>query len=237
MILCDLPYGITKNPEDKRIPFDLLWEQYTRIIKDTGVIALFAQGIFFIDLVCSNRKMFRYDLIWDKVLSSGFLNANRMPLRRHEHIAIFYKKKPTYNPQMVMGDPSHIKGKKRFNKQIVNNNYCDFKQIEDKSLFDREKKYPSSILCFPKPHPSIMYHPTEKSIKLNEWLIRTYTNEGDTVMDNCMGSGTTGIACINTNRNFIGMEKNAEHFGSAITRINEVLSKVITIKLSEAWKK
>lgn len=110
MILCDLPYGVTQNKKDIALPFDKLWQQYNRIVKDNGCIALFGQGLFFIDLVNSNRKIYRYDLVWDKVLTSGFLNAKRMPLRQHEQIAIFYKKQPTYNPQFTIGKPLHSKG-------------------------------------------------------------------------------------------------------------------------------
>lgn len=110
MILCDLPYGLTQNSKDIVLPFDKLWEQYNRIIKDNGCICLFGQGLFYVDLINSNRKMFRYDLVWDKVLTSGFLNAKRMPLRQHEQIAIFYKKLPTYNPQFSIGNPLHSKG-------------------------------------------------------------------------------------------------------------------------------
>ena len=120
LILCDLPYGVTQNKEDVRIPFDLLWAQYTRLIKDRGVIALFGQGLFYVDLVDSNRKLFRYDLIWDKVLKTGFLNANRMPLRQHEQIAIFYKKLPVYHPQFTEGEPLHGKGTAYKNKAMDN---------------------------------------------------------------------------------------------------------------------
>lgn len=218
MILCDLPYAVTQNKADILIPFDKLWEQYERLIKDNGVIALFAQGIFYIDLVNSNRRMFRYDLVWDKQLTTGFLNAGRMPLRQHEQIAIFYKKMPVYNPQMREGKPLHGRGHKYLGGGIVNNNYGKFEPNEDTRKGSTEK-YPTSILSFPKPHPSIAKHRTEKSIELLEYLIKTYTNENETVMDNCMGSGTTGVACVRTNRNFIGIEKDETYFFVAKTRI------------------
>ena len=218
MILCDLPYGATQNNADKRIPFAPLWKEYRRIIKDNGCIALFAQGKFYMDLYESNKKMFRYDLVWDKVLTTGFLNAKHMPLRRHEQIAIFYKKSPTYNPQFTEGQPLHGKGTAYKTKKLTNNNYGDFNALEDtrKGLTD---KYPTSILQFAKPHPSKTKHITQKPVALLEYLIKTYTNEGDTVLDNCMGSGSTGVACKNTNRNFIGIELQGDYFEIARERI------------------
>lgn len=218
MILCDLPYGVTNNKKDVTLSFDKLWEQYERIIKDNGVICLFGQGTFYIDLVNSNRKLFRYDLVWDKVLTSGFLNAKRMPLRQHEQIAVFYKKLPTYNPQFTKGKPLHSKGVNYKNKEHTNNNYGEFKQLDDVRKGSTEK-YPTSILKFQKVHPSKAMHPTEKSIELLEYLIKTYTNEGDIVLDNCMGSGSTGIACINAKRNFIGIELDEKYFNIAKGKI------------------
>lgn len=219
MILCDLPYGVTQNKLDVIIPFSALWEEYKRIIKDDGAILLFAQGIFYVDLVNSNRKMFRYDLVWDKVLVSGFLNANRMPLRCHEQIAVFYKKMPTYNPQMRQGTPLHSKGAKYKNKPIKNQNYGYFDVTNDIRA-GKTEKYPTSILTFSKPHPSVAKHPTEKSTDLLEYLIKTYSKEGDTVLDNCMGCGNTGIACIKTGRKFIGIEINQKYFKIAEQNIN-----------------
>lgn len=218
MILCDLPYGVTQNDKDIQLPFIELWDNYNRIIKDNGAILLFGQGIFYIDLVNSNRKMFRYDLIWDKELVSGFLNANRMPLRQHEQIAVFYKKLPTYNPQFLKGKPLHGKGFSYKTKEITNNNYGKFGVTED-TRKGSTNKYPKSILHFPKTHPSKSVHITEKPVKLLEYLVKTYTNEGDTVLDNCMGSGSTGVACVNTNRNFIGIELEQKYFDIANQRI------------------
>ena len=217
MILCDLPYAVTQNKKDILIPFEPLWEQYNRIIKDNGCIALFGQGLFYVDLVNSNRKMFRYDLVWDKVLPSGFLNANRMPLRQHEQIAIFYKRLPTYNPQKTLGEMNHSKGKAR---EYANNNYGKLDFVDNSKRLGNMKN-PTSILTFSKPHPSIAKHPTEKSVECLEWLIKTYTNKGETVLDNCMGSGTTGLACINTERNFIGIELDPQHFTTAQTRLEK----------------
>ena len=218
MICCDLPYGVTQNSSDVTIPFKPLWDEYERIIKDNGAIVLFAQGLFYVDLVNSNRKLFRYDLIWNKVLTSGFLNAKRMPLRQHEQIAVFYKKLPVYNPQFSTGKPLHGKGKAYLTKEHKNQNYGNFNMTDDLRKGTIEK-YPTSILKFPKPHPSIAKHRTEKSIDCLEWLIKTYTNEGDLVLDNCMGSGTTGVACKNTNRNFIGIELDETYFNIAKNRI------------------
>lgn len=218
MICCDLPYGTTQNKDDIIIPFEPLWNEYERIIKENGCIALFAQGLFYVDLVNSNRKLFRYDLVWDKVLTSGFLNAKRMPLRQHEQIAIFYKKLPIYNPQFTEGKPLHGKGKSYMNKELKNQNYGQFHATEDIRKGSIEK-YPTSILRFPKPHPSIAKHRTEKSIECLEWLIKTYTNEGNIVLDNCMGAGSCGIACKNTNRDFIGIELDENYFNIAKERI------------------
>ena len=218
MICCDLPYGTTQNKDDIIIPFEPLWNEYERIIKENGCIALFAQGLFYVDLVNSNRKLFRYDLVWDKVLTSGFLNAKRMPLRQHEQIAIFYKKLPIYNPQFTEGKPLHGKGKSYMDKELKNQNYGQFHPTEDLRKGSTEK-YPTSILRFPKPHPSIAKHRTEKSIECLEWLIKTYTNEGNIVLDNCMGAGSCGIACKNTNRDFIGIELDENYFNIAKERI------------------
>ena len=220
MILCDLPYGKTNNKEDKPLPFELLWKQYERIIKDNGCIALFGQSTFYVDLVNSNIKLFRYDLVWDKQLTSGFLNANRMPLRRHEQIAIFYKKLPTYNPQFSVGKPLHSKGTSYKDKTIKNQNYGEFHATDDNRAGSTEK-YPISIISYQKPHPSIAKHRTEKPVVLLEYLIKTYTNEGDVVLDNCMGSGSTGVACVNTGRDFIGIELDENYFNIAKNRIEQ----------------
>lgn len=223
MICTDLPYGVTQNKSDIIIPFKPLWEQYERIIKDNGAIVLFGQGIFYIDLVNSNRKLFRYDLIWDKCLSSGFLNAKRMPLRQHEQIAIFYKKLPTYNPQFTEGKPLHSKGNSYKNKEIKNQNYGEFNTTDD-TRAGSTQKYPTSIIRFQKPHPSIAKHRTEKSIELLEWLIKTYTNPGDLVLDSCAGSCTTAIAALNTGRNYICFEKDKDIFDIGSKRVAEYIN-------------
>lgn len=224
MILCDLPYGVTNHKDDKPLPFDKLWECYDSIISDNGAIVLFAQGEFYVDLVNSNRNLFKYDLVWDKQLSTGFLNANRMPLRRHESIAVFYKKAPVYNPQKSVGKPNHGKGTKYKTKQTVNQNYGVYNPIETEAS---TLKHPTSIISFQKPHPSKCVHRTQKPISLLEYLIRTYTNERMIVLDNCMGSGSTGIAARNTGRKFIGIEKDSHYFNV----VKEILTAEISLKI------
>lgn len=217
MILCDLPYGRTHNRWDSIIPYDKLWEQYERVIKPNGCIALFCDGLFMAELMLSNKKLWKYNLVWDKVLSSGFLNANKQPLRSHEEIAIFYKSQPTYNPQKTKGNPNHSKG---VPKECSNNNYGNFDFVDNREELG-DMKHPKSIITVQKPHPSTMMHPTQKPVEVLEWLIKTYTNEGDIVLDNCMGSGSTGVACINTHRNFIGIELTDEYFAIAEERIEK----------------
>lgn len=224
MVLCDLPYGTTHNKWDATIPFDELWAHYNRIAKESAAIVLFAQGMFYVDLVNSNRENFRYDIVWDKKLKSGFLNAKVMPLRVHEQICVFYRSKPTYNPQKTKGEPNHSKGTALFKKELTNNNYGEYKPMECDTSDDM--KYPISILTYQKPHPSKAVHPTQKPVDLLEYLIRTYTNEGDVVLDNTMGSGSTGVACVNTNRNFIGIEIEKHYFNIAKQRIEEVTKKL-----------
>ena len=219
-VIADLPYGVTQNNKDICLPFERLWEQYKRVIKSNSAIVLFGQGLFYVDLVNSNREMFRYDLVWDKVLVSGFLNANRMPLRTHEQIAIFYNSLPSYNPQFTTGDPLHSKGVTYKDKMPKNRNYGEFVMTDDKRAGSTEK-YPKSILNFKKPHPSVSEHSTQKPVELCSYLISTYTNEGDTVLDNTMGSGTTGVACVQTGRNFIGIEIDPTYFAIAEKRIAE----------------
>lgn len=220
LILCDLPYGTTYNKDDIRIPLDRLWEQYERLIKPNGCIALFADGMFMADLMKSNEKWWKYNLVWDKVLKTGFLNSHRMPLRQHEEICIFYNKPPTYNPQFTHGDPLHGQGKRSLSLEEVpnNKNYGAFKAIGDERKGSTEK-YPSSILRFQKPHPSKALHRTEKPVELCEWLIKTYTNEGDRVLDNCMGSGSTGVAAIRNRRIFLGIEKDQGYYKTAEERL------------------
>ena len=218
MICTDLPYQQTKNDWDCLIPFDPLWEQYTRIIKDNGAIVLFGSGMFTAKLMMSNPSMWRYNLIWDKVIAGGFLNANRMPLRRHEDICVFYKKLPTYNPQKTIGKPNHSRGKPMGVGSKINNNYGDYGWVDNHEKLGNFK-HPTSIITISKDHPSVMKHPTQKPVELLEWLIKTYTNENEVVLDSCMGYGSCGVACVNLNRKFIGIELNREYFNMAKERI------------------
>ena len=219
-IICDLPYEVLNKGNkhsqwDRLIPFDKLWEQYERIIKPNGAIVLFAQGMFTAKLMTSNEKLWRYNLIWQKGgRCSGFLNAKRMPLREHEDIVVFYKSLPIYNPQMTKGIPNHTRG--RMDGEQTNRCYGTFGKPKD---YISDEKYPRSILNFQKPHPQI--HPTQKPVSLIEYLIKTYTNEGETILDNCMGSGTTAVAAIRTKRNFIGFELQKEYFDIANKRIKD----------------
>ena len=210
MILCDLPYGTTACKWDSVISFELLWEQYKRIIKGNGVIALFGSEPFSTELRHSNLKMFRYDWIWRKPKGSGFLNAKKMPLKNHEIISIFYKHLPTYNPQFTKGMP--YKNKQGYVGEYLNKS-GNMKRVETTNDGFR---YPVSVVDF---NMNIGYHPTQKPVALLEYLVKTYTNEGETVLDNCMGSGSTGVACVNTNRRFIGMELDENYFNIAKERI------------------
>ncbi len=218
LIFCDLPYGVTKNKWDSVIPPEKLWEQYNRIIKPNGAIILFGQDKFTAKMMLSNEKMHRYNLIWSKVLKSGFLNANRMPLREHEDLMVFYKKQTVYNPQMVKGVLNHSKGKAKGEnvEDILNNRiYGSYKVVENIS----DMKHPSSILVFSKPHPSVAISSTEKPVDLCRYIIRTYTNQGGVVLDNCCGSGSILVAAKLEGRHYIGMDngscdnKKSKYFG------------------------
>ena len=217
MILCDLPYGTTQNKWDSSIDLPKLCSEYKRVIKDNGAIVLTAQTPFDKVLGCSNLEMLKYELIWEKSKATGFLNAKKIPLKAHENILIFYKQQPTYNPQMTKGEPYN----KGFIKaQNGNGTYGNF----DAKLRLNESgdRFPRSVFYFKTSEAEgKVIHPTQKPIALFEYLIKTYTNEGETVLDNCIGSGTTAIACKNTNRKFIGMEKGQEYFDLATKRIDD----------------
>ena len=262
-IICDLPYGVLNRQNksaqwDNIIPFEPLWEQYERVIKNNGAIVLFAQGMFTAQLMMSNPKMWRYNLIWDKInRSTGFLNANRCPLRIHEDIVVFYKSQPTYNPQFTFGQVNHKRGGGReWYKQNKSGGVYGLmtnggkKKEEDMTSQEKDEmgvsgarnrcygnfavtetkitneKYPTSIISVDKEHDGNYHHPTQKPINLIRWLVRTYTNEGDLVLDNCMGSGTTAIACIKEKRHFIGYEITKEYFDIAQERIKQEQSQL-----------
>lgn len=207
MVLCDLPYGTTQNKWDSVIPFAELWREYGRICK--GAIVLTASQPFTSALVMSNAGMFKYQWIWDKSQVTGFLNAKKQPLRRHEDVVVFYANQPTYNPQFTEGAAYKI------NRKHATPNYGA--QTENSTESDG-RRYPTSILGIPQSREK-GGHPTQKPVALMEYLIRTYTNEGDTVLDNCMGSGTTGVACANTGRRFIGIEMDDNYYDIAKRRI------------------
>lgn len=214
MILCDLPYGCTAARNwDNVIPFKPLWEQYNRIIKNNGAVVLFGIEPFSSELRLSNLKNYRYDWIWKKNVGTGFLNANRMPMRSYEMISVFYKKLPQYNIQKRIG----FKPYSTTRKGTKSNVYRTYKGATSTSV-DGER-YPTSILEFPCVNQKDRMHPTQKPVALLEYLIRTYTNEYDIVLDNCMGSGSTGVACKNLNRGFIGIEKDDNYFNIAKNRI------------------
>ena len=204
MILCDLPYGTTQNKWDSVIPLDDLWAQYNRIIKDNGAIVLTSQGIFTAKLILSNEKNFKYKWVWEKSKATNFLNAKKQPLRKHEDICVFYKKQPVYNPQMTAGEPYN----KGVRKNQLTGSYGDFSPVEVKSEGDR---YPTDIIYFKTAESEgEVYHSTQKPVELGRYLIRTYTNEGDLILDNTCGSGSFLVAAKMENRNFIGIELNQD---------------------------
>ena len=220
MILCDLPYGTTACKWDTIIPFEPLWEQYRRIIKDNGAIVLTASQPFTSALVMSNIKMFKYEWIWDKKLGTGFGNANKMPLKNHENVLVFYKHLPKYNPQFSVGTP-YKKGKSAVSEQSVYGKN-GLKKDKDFSVNDG-KRFPKTIINdITNANHRDRFHPTQKPVALFEYLIKTYTNEGDLVLDNCAGSGTTAVACVNTNRNFIGIELSEEYCKIATERLSKL---------------
>lgn len=213
LVIADPPYHQTHNKWDVEIPLDPLWEVLKRIVKPNGAIILFGQGMFTAKVMMSNPKMWRYNIVWDKQMTTGFLNANRMPLRQHEDIMVFYQKLPVYNPQKTLGEPSHSRKVKDHKR---NSNYGDFSY----SRWDYDEyKYPTSIISMSKVHSSVAKHPTEKPIELMEYLIETYSNEGDVVLDFCMGCGSTGVAAKNLNRDFLGIEQEEEYFKIARNRL------------------
>lgn len=218
LVLCDLPYGTTDCAWDTVIPFGPLWEQYRRVLKPRGAIVLMAAQPFATDLINSARKLFRYDLIWEKTAPVGFANCHRQPLRSHELILVFYRRQPTYNPQgLIRLEKPVRKGAKSKGGEVYGG--------LDKPYFQEYTNYPRSILRFPN-RAERRYHPTQKPVALMEYLVRTYSNPGELVLDNCMGSGTTALACLNAGRRFIGMEQDAKIFETACRRIGERVSEL-----------
>ena len=217
-IICDLPYAITKISWDSLIPFEDLWKEYKRIIKKNGNIVLFSSGLFTINLITSNIKQFKYKLIWKKNVPTGMSSSKYRPMKYYEEICIFNEGNGIYNP--IMKERIGI-GKACYNYD----HYCgDSNHLTlEKQLkrYDPDWVQPSDILEFNVvPNRNGKLHPTQKPIELLEWLVKTYSNEGDLILDNCMGSGTTGVACKNLNRNFIGIELDTNYFNIAKERIN-----------------
>jgi len=205
MVLCDLPYGTTQNEWDSIIPLDKLWKQYKRIIKTRGAIILTSQGLFTHRLISSNEKMFKYRIIWIKSKATNFLNAKKQPLRKYEDVCVFYKKQPTYNPQMTVGEP-YDKG---YRKDQHTGSYGLFNTAHVKSKGER---YPSDIVYFKTAESEgEVHHPTQKPVALGRYLIRTYTTPGEIVLDNACGSGSFLVSAVLEGRDFIGIELNKEN--------------------------
>lgn len=214
MVLCDLPYGTTRNSWDRVLPFEPLWRSYRRVCKANAAIVLFSQMPFTARLAMSNPRLLRYEWIWQKSHSTGFFNANRMPLKAHENILVFYEHLPTYNPQKRTGHKPYARAQHSYSP-----NYG--KSIRTQTVNTDGTRYPIDLLAFPTCSNSgeRQIHPTQKPVELLEYLIRTYTCEGETVLDNCMGSGSTGVAAVHTGRSFIGMESDPGYFEMARGRI------------------
>ncbi len=213
MILCDLPYGTTRNKWDSIIPLEKLWEQYERIIKDNGAIVLTAQTPFDKVLGASNLRLLKYEWIWEKNIATGHLNAKKMPMKKHENVLVFYKKMPTYNPQMT-------EGKAYINKRKpLNDNGSNYGYIERTDTVNEGLRYPLSVLEFDR---EVGLHPTQKPVRLFEYLINTYTDEFDIVLDNCIGSGTTAVAATLSNRKWIGFELETEYIEVANKRLDQI---------------
>jgi DNA modification methylase len=226
MILCDLPYGTTnRNKWDVIIPFEKLWECYTRVIKENGAILLFADEPFTSQLIMSNQKWFKQRITWDKDRGSGFLNAKKMLLKQTEDVVLFCKKTPTYNPQMVEAQADRIRPIST--KSTESMNYGKVEKVKASDDYNPNLRYPTNLIKFSSVKGECnnlnRLHPTQKPVEVCEWLIKTYSNKGDVVLDNCIGSGTTAIAAINTNRNYIGFELEKEYYEISNQRIQERL--------------
>lgn len=217
MVLCDLPYGTTQCSWDTIIPFDKLWEQYNRIVKDTGNIVLFSSGLFTVQLIQSNIKNFKYKLIWKKNVPTGMSSAKYRPMKYYEEICVFCHTHATYNPQMK-DRVGVVKTCYNYEHYCGKNNHAPYEKVKKK--YSPNKVQPSDVLEFNVvPNRNGKLHPTQKPVELLEWLVKTYSNEGETVLDNCMGSGSTGVACLNTNRDFVGIELDKKYFEIAKNRI------------------
>jgi site-specific DNA-methyltransferase (adenine-specific) len=213
MILVDLPYGTTACKWDSIIPLELLWKEYNRVCKENGAMVFTSAQPFTTTLAQSNLKNLRYSLVWEKPNGTNPFQASIMPLKKHEDILVFYRKLPTYNPQMVSGKAY------KWNSTRSGGEAGSITQSKETPIDNKGTRYPSSVLHFKQERG---LHPTQKPVPLMEWLIRTYTNEGDVVLDNTMGSGTTGVACKNTNRKFIGMEQDTDYYNITKKRLDNI---------------
>jgi site-specific DNA-methyltransferase (adenine-specific) len=217
MILADPPYGTTACKWDSIIPLEPMWAQLKRIIKPNGAIVMTAAQPFTSVLVSSNLSMFKYDWVWEKPSAKGHLNAKKQPMRAHESILVFYDKQPTYNPQMTDGHVRKVSFKrKELNSEVYSENTSDVS-------YDSTRRYPRSVQNIKQDTQKCSLHPTQKPVALMEYLIKTYTNEAETVLDFTMGSGTTGVACVNLNRSFIGIELDENYFNIASDRISKAI--------------
>lgn len=224
LILCDLPYGTTKNPWDSILPLPALWTEYKRLIKPNGVILLCAQTPFDKILGASNPKMLRYEWIWEKTNATGHLNAKKAPMKAHENILVFYDKLPTYNPQKTTGHERKRITAAASNKAKASGNYDAATQNNRTKDYDSTERYPRDVIRLKSDKQTSKLHPCQKPVSLMEYFILTYTNPGDLVLDNTIGSGSTAIAAINTGRDFIGFEKDAAIAEKARQRIADHLS-------------
>lgn len=223
-IITDLPYGTTQCKWDSIIPFEPLWEQYKRIIKDNGAILLFSSQPFTSALVMSNPKMYKYEWIWQKTHPKGHLNAKKMPMRAHENIEVFYKKPPTYNPQMTHGHKRKVANTNYIRE--LDGNSCYGREVRNTS-YDSTDRYPLDVQVFSNADQSNKIHQTQKPVEIYEYLIKTYTNPNELVLDSTAGSMTLAIAAINTNRNYICIEKDKEIFDVGKKRVEEYLNEKV----------
>ena len=218
MVFCDLPYGTTQNKWDSIIPLQELWQQYNRIVKENGAVVLTASQPFTSKLIVSNIDNFKFEWIWKKTLGSGQLNIKKQPLKVHESVLVFYRKPPVYNEIKTKGEP-YVMNRKA--SEFDDNSYGKQKDIVKNNDGFRHAK---SIIEISNPRVK-GGHPTQKPVALCEYFIKTYSNPGDLILDNCMGSGTTGIACINTGRRFVGMETEQKYYEMATNNIESCLKK------------
>ncbi|MDF7671133.1 site-specific DNA-methyltransferase [Orbaceae bacterium ESL0721] len=228
MVLCDMPYGTTRCKWDSILDLDAVWLQLNRIVKENAAVALFGAEPFSSILRCSNLQNFKYDWIWDKIKGTGFLNAKKQPMRNHEIISVFYKKQPIYNPQKT----KNHKLKKSFRTSKHQTEI--YGHMKNDYMYTSTERYPRSIQPFSSDIQNSSLHPTQKPVALCEYLIKTYTDENQTVLDFTMGSGTTCIACINENRRFIGIEKDDRYFDIAKERVEKHLKQIKRIKEEES---